>query len=503
MISSSKQIKFGAILSYTSIILSVVAGLLYTPWMVDQIGQSSYGLYTLANSIISLFLIDFGLSSAVSRYLAKYNAEGKQEQAEQFLGAVYKLYLIVDAVIFAVLFVYFFLIDSVYVGMSVSERADFKIVFLISAAFSVINFPFVTFNGILNAYEKFIPLKLIDVFYRIFSVLLTIVALLLGYGVFALVSVQAIVGLLSILFKFIAIKKSVPIRVRFGKVEKGTYKEIFSFSIWVTVATIAQRLIFNITPTILGVVATTAAIAVFGVVVTIESYAFTLTSAINGMFLPKISKIVIGEEAEKNLTPLLVSVGKFQYAISGLIIAGFAVIGKYFINIWMGPEYIGAYYGLLLVLTPGIFYNSLQIANTTVIVTKKVKTKAIVGVITAVINLALAFPLGKHFGVVGACMSICIAYMFRAVALNIIYHKILPLNMITFIKKVYVRMSIPIILTIGAGIGLNYIIADSGWLMFAVKAMIICLIYLIFTYLIGLNKQEKQSVLNKIIKKRT
>ena len=78
MISNSKQIKFGAILSYLSIALSVVAGLLYTPWMVEKIGQSHYGLYTLANSIITLFLVDFGLSSTTSRYLIMQKGKGKR-----------------------------------------------------------------------------------------------------------------------------------------------------------------------------------------------------------------------------------------------------------------------------------------------------------------------------------------------------------------------------------------------------------------------------------------
>ena len=72
MISTNKQIKIGAILSYLSIGINIIAGLIYTPWMVDTIGKSDYGLYTLSNSLITLFLVDFGLSSAVSRYVAKY-----------------------------------------------------------------------------------------------------------------------------------------------------------------------------------------------------------------------------------------------------------------------------------------------------------------------------------------------------------------------------------------------------------------------------------------------
>ena len=68
-ISSSKQIKLGAILSYLSIFINIVTGLLYTPWMIDSIGQANYGLYTLAISVTSLFVFDFGLSAAVTRFI--------------------------------------------------------------------------------------------------------------------------------------------------------------------------------------------------------------------------------------------------------------------------------------------------------------------------------------------------------------------------------------------------------------------------------------------------
>ena len=81
-INSRDQIKIGAILSYLSIGINIIAGLLYTPWMVDTIGKSDYGLYTLANSLITLFLVDFGLSSAVSRYVAKYRAEGQWDRVD-------------------------------------------------------------------------------------------------------------------------------------------------------------------------------------------------------------------------------------------------------------------------------------------------------------------------------------------------------------------------------------------------------------------------------------
>ena len=200
--NNSKQIKMGAVLSYLSIAVHILAGLIYTPWMIQQIGQSQYGLYTLANSLITLFLVDFGLSSATARYLSKYHAEGDEEKVNNFLGVIYKLYLIIDAVIFTVLLVIFFLIDRIYIKLTPTELEQFKVVYVIASSFAVFNFPFVTQNGIMTAYEKFVPLKLADLIYRLLIVGLTVIALLLGFGLYALVAVHAIAGLVIILFKF-------------------------------------------------------------------------------------------------------------------------------------------------------------------------------------------------------------------------------------------------------------------------------------------------------------
>lgn len=499
--NSSKQIKLGALLSYFSIAANIISGLLYTPWMVETIGKSQYGLYTLANSVITMFLVDFGLSSATGRYLSKYNAEGDREGAERFLGAIYKLYLLIDAVILCALVVIFFLIDKIYVNLTPAELVQFKVVYIISALFSVVNFPFVTLNGILTAYEKFVPLKIADLLYRFCNIGFTVLALLLGYGLYALVTVHAVVGLLTLAYKYIVIKRTVPIKVNFKSTEKGIYKEIFGFSVWVTVSSLALRLVFNITPSILGIVANSAAIAVFGVVTTIEGYTFTITTAINGMFMPRISRIVAQGNKEGDLNRLFVSVGKFQYALNGLIVAGFAVVGRTFIHLWMGEDYILAYSGILLVLIPGLFYNSLQIAETTMVVENKVKWTAAVHVVTGIVNVILSFLLSSYLGVTGACLSIGIAYMVRNVILHIIYQRELPLDIPRFMKECYGKMSVPIIVTVAVGFLLNQCIMDAGWGIFLVKAGIIVLVYGISLFFFALDKMERNKV-RSLLKKR-
>lgn len=489
--SSNQQIKFGAILSYISIALNIGAGILYTPWMVKQIGQSQYGLFTLANSLISLFMIDFGLSAATSKFVSEYHVQKNEKKVNAFLGAIYKLYLIVDFIIFIALIVVFFFIDIIYSNLTAIELERFKVVYCIASLYSVISFPFITTNGILTAYEKFVQQKLADVIYRLLTISLMVIALLNGYGLYALVTINAVSGLVVIVYKLIVIKSATPVKVNFRHSAKGIYKEVFGFSLWTTVASIAQRLVFNITPTILGMVSGSAEIAVFGIVTTIEGYAFTITNAINGMFMPKISKIYSQENSNNNLMKLMIKVGQFQYLLNGLLVVGFISIGKEFVELWMGNDYIKAYYGIVMVLVPGLFYNSLQIAHTAMMVKNKVKPQAEVNIATGGINVVLSYILSSKYGMIGSCISIFCAYMFRCIALIILYGKQLEISVKHFVKICYLKNFPIIICSIAFGIILNRFMMITGWLGLMIKAILIVCVYLALCFLLFISEQKK------------
>ena len=149
--NSSKQIKLGAIFSYIAIAFNMIAGLIYTPWMIEQIGQQNYGLYTLATSLITMFVMDFGMGAAVARFVSRYNAKGDQEGVNNFLGVVYKLYILIDAVIFLVLIGVYFFIDIIYTNLSLAELETFKVLYIIVTVFSIISLPFTNVNRILTS----------------------------------------------------------------------------------------------------------------------------------------------------------------------------------------------------------------------------------------------------------------------------------------------------------------------------------------------------------------
>lgn len=503
MNSSSRQLKFGAIMSYFTIAFNMLAGLIYTPWMIKQIGQSNYGLYTLATSLITLLVVDFGMGAAVARFVSKYNAEGNQEKVNNFLGIVYKLYLLIDAVILVAVVVIGFFINGIYNNLTVSELETFKVLYVIVGLFTVISFPFTNLNGILTAYEQFVGLKLADLFHKVFIIGAMVIALLLGYGVYALVIVNAISGLLTIAIKLVIIKKNTAVKVNFKYMDKSLLKEIFGFSVWTTVGSLAQRLIFNITPSIIAAVSVTGAIgvALFGLGQTIEGYVYTFAAALSGMFMPKVSRMIYEGKKDTELMPLMIKIGRIQCIIIGLLVTGFIAVGHSFIiDIWNRPEFDESYLCAVFLIIPSFFYLPMEIAHTTLIVENKVKLQAFVFIIMGVLNFGLSLILSHFFGALGACISIFIAYMVRTVLMTMIYHKVLGFNMTLFIKETFLKFMPYFLIAMCVGLALEYFNPLShGYLRFIINAFIFVAVFLMLTFF-KLNEYEKNLFFGKIKK---
>lgn len=486
------QIKRGAILSYLNLGLNVLIGLVYTPWMIRAIGQADYGLYTLAMSIIGLLAFDFGLGNATTKFVCEYLAQKRQDKVNALLGLVFKLYLALDIIIFLVFSGVYVFLPQIYEGLTQAELGTFRIVFIIAASYCTLSFPFIPLNGILTGYEKFVQLKSCDLFQRIFIVITMAVCLLCGYGLYALVIVNSLAGIITIILKLYLIGRNTPLKVNFRFWDSNELKRIFSFVIWVTIIALSQRMIFNIAPSILGIFADSSQIAILGVAITIESYTYLFANAISGMFLPRVSKMVAGEDISA-VQELMIRVGRLQLFVCGFIFIWFVAFGREFINLWVGPEYSKVYLCSILFLIPIVIQLPQEIGMTYIIAANKVKMQSAIYVGMAVTNIVLAIPLTKYFGVLGLSMAIFAAFSFRTIAIDIIFHRKLNLNMIVFFRGTFGSLSLTLLFSCILSLGLAWI-TPAGWVTLIGNSILAGLIYIFIWFFTCANQYEKNLI---------
>lgn len=497
MNEEKQQLKYGAIISYIAIFINTATALVYIPWMARKLGKSDYGLYTLAFSFVNFFLVDFGLSAAVSRFVAKYRAEHDEQSANKLVGTVTKMYLAIDVLLAIVMVVVYFLIDKIFVGLTPREVETFKPLFLIMAGYSLFSLPFLSLPGILTAYEKFVQLKLCDLAQKLLTVALIIVAIRSGLGVAWVLAANIVGGILCIFAKLYFVRRDTPIRIDWSGHSSALLQSVLAFSVWTTVISIAERSIFNLAPTILGITANSDEIALFAPANSLEGYFYMFAAAVNGLFLARISRYIANRE-EDRIFSLMVNVGRYQLAVMGLIFIGFLCLGDDFMSLWMGREYHGAALCAILMFVPDLLLFTQQIANDTVIAKNEVKHMAYANIGMAVICVGLSFPLSSRYGALGSSIAIAVSYMFTFVYMNIVYYRRLNIDVFEFFRQCYSSFLVPY----GITIVLSFLILPNieiyGWGGLLTKAFVISAIYFTLIWSLALRDDEKKLITSRI-----
>lgn len=496
---SNRQIKYGAIISYAALAINIIAALLYTPWMIHEIGQVNYGLYTLAISFISLFLVDFGIGASLSRFLSKYRAENDAESAKKILGATYSIYFIIDAIILITLAVAYLNIEGIYRELNDDEIGTFKILFLMVGTFNLISFPAQTLSGIMMSYERFIELKICDLLRKLLAIAFVVTALLGHMGIIAVVAANIAAELINIIAKIIIIKRKVPLRATFKGLNKGLYKTIFSFSVWMTVISFAQKFVYNIAPTVLGVVAGAVAIAYYGPASSLGSYYYAVAAAINGLFLPYISR-KIADKREEDIQRVMIAMGQFQFLLLGWIFVCFIAVGKMFIVLWLGENFETSYYCTVLVLMPAMFEYAQQIGCTVIIAKNLVKYQGLGFIVISIFTLGLSFVAGKYYGAIGVCASISLAGFMNVKLQSWIFSHKAGLNMHEYNRTAVIPMLIPLVLAAVIGFYICSKITTS-WFNMIVMSFVVTALYAAFTLILNRNSRNLYSFILSRIRK--
>ena len=275
-----EQRKYGAILSYVSIIASTLIQLLYTPFLIGKLGQSEYGLYSLINSVIGyLTILDLGFGNAIVVYTAKYRAQNKFEEEKKLHGMFFIVFSIIGVISGLIGLLLFFNVDRLFgATMTDLELHKAKIMMLILTFNLVVSFVFSIYSSILNAYERFVYQKIISILNTIMRPIIMIPLLFLGYKSITMVVILTILNVLVLLSNYIYCKKKLGVSVKYSGFDKSLFKTILSYSIWIFLGTIVDKINWSVDQFVLGAVAGTIAVSVYSIAGSINQLFINLST---------------------------------------------------------------------------------------------------------------------------------------------------------------------------------------------------------------------------------
>lgn len=490
------QLKAGVVLNYVVIFLNTVVGLLYTPYMLRMMGQSEYGLYSLVASVIAyLTVLDLGFGNAIVRYTAKFRAEKKTEEQYEMFGMFFLLYLVIGIIAFGIGLGLYFNVDTLFGNtMTAVELGRARIMMLLLVANLAFTFPMSIWGSIIQAYEDFVFQKSLNIFRIILNTAVMICLLHFGYKAVAMVVVQTIFNILTLVINFIYCRRKLNIHIyfRFKHFHWGFLKEVAIYSFWIFLNAIIDRVYWSTGQFVLGAMVGTAAVAVFAIAIQLEGMYMQFSTAISSVFLPKVTAMVATNRSRKEISDLFIRTGRIQYIVLAYILSGFIIFGRQFIALWAGAGYSDAYIISLLFFIPLTVPLIQNLGITILQARNEMKFRSVLYIIIALVSLAMQIVLTRYFGGIGCAMGVSGALVVgQILIMNVYYRRRQDLDIMTFWKEISKMSIIPIVLIFSSMLVIRHFFALDSWGKLILGIAAFSLVYIPLFFRFSMTDEER------------
>lgn len=497
------QLKMGAILSYVNILAGLAVGLGYTPVMIRLLGQSEFGLYSLIGSLVAyLSVLDMGLGNTIVRYVSKNRVVGNKKSESELNGLFLTVYSVIGLITLIVGSILYFNIENMFgntLSLDQIERAKIMMILLI---FNIaISFPLSVFASLMQAYERFVFLRVFNIISVLLKPVIALPFLFMGYGAVTLVVTATIVNIACLLTNVYYCFKYLDIHFRKGHFEKAFLYEISGYAFFIFLNAIMDKIYYGTGQFILGIVSGTIQVAIYAIAMQFLNMYMQFSSAISGVLLPKVTIMVSNGITKRDLTGLMIKIGRLQYIVMSYILVMFFLVGKEFIYLWAGEDYLSAYL-MILILMISLFTPLIQNAGIAILQAMNLnRYRMTVYTICAVINIFTSIILAKMYGGLGCAISTSVAiFISTGLIMNRYYHKRIGIDIPLFWKNITHMMPSAFILIILVEIFQMNVLLEYNWLYFVIKAVVYSLIYMILMYFIAMNGYEKNLCKSAICK---
>lgn len=488
--------KFGIILSYVNIILHALIGFMYVPLLLFYIGTNEYGLYQLIGSFIAYFsVMDFGLTAAVVRFYSKYKAVEDKISMENVLALAIRGYGLVGLFITIVGLVFYLHIDKLFCNsLSNDDIYIAKQLFLLLLFNILITITTMVFRAVINAHEKFIVLKSLDLLQLILQPIVVYLVLQRYPCALSVAIVQTVLNICLICTRIFYCKKCLNIKIKYHYWNYELYHGFSRLALWIFVERIVDQIFFKTNQIVLGIVSGTSSVAVYSISSLIYMNYMALSTAISGVYLPHITAIIAKKSPMSSLSELFIRIGRLQYFLLALVASGFVIFGQQFIQFWAGDSFGDAYLITLLIIIPFTVDLIQNIGLAIMQAQNKYDFRAKVYFVMGIFNLCLAIPLAIKYGGIGCAFATGLAmFLGNGLIMNWYYYKITKLDILRFWREIG-WISIWVVALTIIGYLANTTIMSESKLLFISKIAVYTVVYLIVLYVGCMNDEEKAKV---------
>lgn len=401
-----RQMTRSILSNWATFIFSAGVNFFLSPLVVRSLGETEYGAWTLLVAVVGhLGLLDLGVRSAVTRYMAKFYTAGEHDRASLLYAAAIRIFAIAGATAFVLSLVMATLVGHVF-NVPTELLGVARVVAVLGGINVGISLVSGVWGGVLIGLERFDYSNAMEVVIGIVRAIAVVVSLKTGHGLIALAMVQLVATILRALASIYYAAKLYPeLHLGIGQWDRESALLILKYGLSASFLHVSSALMNYGDTIVLGSLLPVGMITYFAIAGNLSDYTRSLVSGVSQTLAPRISTLQAGG-SQTGLMDALMSSARLSTVVVAPIAATFMVRGHSFIALWMGPSYADLSGRVLWVLAVAMLpISGYQIVSAAMLGASKHRGLIPIYIAECVANFVLSIILVRQFGVIGTAIG--------------------------------------------------------------------------------------------------
>lgn len=495
------------IASIISLATSIGISFFLTPYIVEKIGEEAFGFIGLINNLISYTSIaTIALNSMAGRFITIKFHQEDEKGANEYFNSVLISNILLAVVVAIISIVLLIRLDSL-LDIPDNLVADVKITFSIVAIEFIFNLICSVFGTVTFIKDKLYLYQINTAIGNLIKVITLVLLFLLFNPKLYFVSISNVCFTLFIVILNIYYTKTlisiIKINKKYFKIDK--VRELIKSGIWNVVNKLGNLLNTGLDLLLANVFIGASFMGILSITKTIPNFFGTFAYTIGGVFAPSLT-IAYAKNDMKELKSNLKTGIKVMIIFTSLFFAFIVIYSKKFYELWIPGQDSNLLYTLTILSTMHmpIIYGLVNI-NNIFTVTNRLKKNSIVLVIQGILNVLIViisvkiFPeyISKYF-IAGTSSILSLIFM---IGFTIPYSaKCLKFKITTFFPYIVLSLISNVVIILIFFL-CKLFININGWFSLILACLVSCIIGILGSLFIILNKNERNILLRKLLKK--
>lgn len=490
------------VLNFGGVGLGFLTSLAITPLILRALGPETYGVWLFVSSFAVatgfLGILDFGVQSAVVRFVAEHHGRDDAKTVNQVFSLALAIFLPLGALGALAVFVASRSLIFDWFNVPADLHGVARALFLVLAVQTVIDFPSLILSALMDGLQRYDLQRLIQITIIVANALLNVVLLQLGFGVLALALTALCLSGLRTLLLAVLIRRVFPQVGIDWNVNRQLVGRIATFGTEVFLLRLVGIVYLTMDKSIISHFLSSSEITPYDIATKLRNIAMVTFGVITPQIVPVVSRLD-GRGDVAAIREVFIRATKYQLAVTLPVVISVFILAEDLLRIWLGADWAYVATPARLFLCYVLLDAVVVVGYNTMIGVGKVRPLlAIQTATTTVANVVISVILTPRIGMTGVIFGTLIGTALSIAPYLWLYLRTLQVTASEFLRSaVLLPYAIGLVLAIALA-GAQHYVQPTNVVSLAALGSSGLFLYGIIFWLLALNSSERAQALQSV-----